>query len=132
MAASFFDTNVLLYLASSDLEKADRAEQVLESGGIISVQVLNELANVARKKMSLSWPEIHAFLSTIRGLLTVNPLTVEIHEAGMRLAEQHKLSVHDAMIAAAALDADCDELWSEDMQHGAIIDGRLRIRNPFR
>jgi predicted nucleic acid-binding protein len=132
MAANFFDTNVLLYLASSDTEKADRAEQALASGGVISVQVLNELANVARKKMSLSWPEIRGFLSTIRGVLTVHPLTVEIHEAGMRLAEQHKLSVYDAMIAAAALDAGCDELWSEDLQHDAIIDGRLRIRNPFR
>jgi predicted nucleic acid-binding protein len=132
MAANFFDTNVLLYLASSETEKADRAEQALASGGVISVQVLNELANVARKKMSLSWPEIRGFLSTIRGVLTVHPLTVEIHEAGMRLAEQHKLSVYDAMIAAAALDAGCDELWSEDLQHDAIIDGRLRIRNPFR
>jgi len=123
---------VLLYLASSDPAKADRAEKVLESGGVVSFQVLNEIASVARRKMGLSWPETHAFLSTIRGLLTVNSVTVEIHEAGLALAERHQLSVYDAMIVAAALDAGCGTLWSEDMQDGASFDGRLRIRNPFR
>lgn len=132
MPGSFFDTNVLLYLASSDAAKADRAEKVLESGGMVSVQVLNEIANVARRKMGLSWPETRQLLATMRSVLTVNPLTVEIHEAGLRIAELHKLSVYDAMILAAALDADCDTLWSEDMQDGAIIADRLRIRNPFR
>lgn len=131
-ARSFFDTNVLLYLASSETAKADRAEALLEPGGVMSVQVLNEIANVARRKMGLSWPETHGFLDTIREVLTVNPVTVEIHEAGLRLAEQYKLSVYDAMIAAAALDAGCDTLWSEDMQDGAVLDGRLRIRNPFK
>jgi len=131
MPDSFFDTNVLLYLASSDTAKADRAEAVLESGGVVSIQVLNEIANVARRKMGLPWSETHKFLSTIRSVLLVNPLTIEIHETGLRLAEQRKLSVYDAMILAAALDAGCDTLWSEDMQNGAIIDGRLRIRNPF-
>jgi predicted nucleic acid-binding protein len=82
--------------------------------------------------MGLSWPETHNFLSTIRGVLIVTPMTLEIHETGLRLAEQHKLSIYDSMIAAAALDAGCDILWSEDMRDGAIIDGRLRMRNPFR
>jgi predicted nucleic acid-binding protein len=132
MPASFFDSNVLLYLASGDTAKADRTEKLVESGGTISIQVLNELANVARRKMGLSWPETHAFLSTLREVLIVNPLTLEIHEAGLRLAERYKLSIYDAMIAAAALDAGCDNLWSEDMQDGAVIDGRLRIKTPFR
>jgi predicted nucleic acid-binding protein len=132
MPDSFFDTNVLLYLASRDPAKADRAEEVLQTGGVVSVQVLNEIASVARRKMGLSWPETQTFLSTIRSVLTVNSLTIEIHEAGLALAERHQLSIYDAMIVAAALDAGCDTLWSEDMQDGAIIDGRLRIRNPFR
>ncbi len=132
MPGNFFDTNVLLYLASSDIAKADRAEKVLEQGGVVSVQVLNELANVAHRKMSLSWPETYQLLSVMRNVLAVNALTVEIHEAGLRIAELNKLSVYDAMIVAAALDADCDTLWSEDMQDGAIIADRLRIRNPFR
>ena len=132
MPASFFDTNVLVYLASGDAAKADRAEATVARGGAISVQVLNELANVARRKMQMSWADTHAFLSTLRGLLTVHPLTLEIHETGLDLAERYRLSTFDAMIAASALQAGCDTLWSEDMQHGMTIDGRLRIANPFR
>src|SRR5205809_893968 len=101
-------------------------------GGTISVQVLNELANVARRKMRFSWPETHAFLAPIRGLLVVRPLTVEIHETGLTLAQRYTLSTCDAMIVAAALEADCDVLWSEDMQDGLVIDGRLRVTDPFR
>jgi predicted nucleic acid-binding protein len=131
MPDSFFDTNVLVYLASDDRAKADRAEALIGDGGSISVQVLNELANVARRKMGMSWPETRAFLALLRGLLTVHPLTVETHETGMALAERYGLSTYDAMIAAAALNAGCDTLWSEDMQHGMVLDGRLRIANPF-
>jgi predicted nucleic acid-binding protein len=132
MPASFFDTNVLLYLASGDAAKADRAEHLVTQGGVISVQVLNEIANVARRKMALSWPETHAFLTMVRDLLPVRPLTTEIHEAGLALAERYGLSTYDAMIAASAMQADCDTLWSEDMQDGVVLDGRLRIVNPFR
>jgi predicted nucleic acid-binding protein len=132
MPASFFDTNVLVYLTSGDAAKADRAEATLAQGGSISVQVLNELANVARRKMQMSWDETHAFLDLLRGLLTVHPLTVEIHKTGLRLAERHGFSIYDAMIAASALHAGCDTLWSEDMQHGMKLDEGLRIVNPFR
>ena len=132
MPGSFFDTNVLVYLASGDVAKADRAEATLAKGGSISVQVLNELANVARRKMQMSWDETHAFLNMLRGLLTVHPLTVETHETGLRLAERYGLSIYDSMIAASALDAGCDTLWSEDMQHGMKLDEDLRIANPFR
>ena len=132
MPVSFFDSNILVYLASGDAAKADRAEAAIAGGGSISVQVLNELANVARRKMQMSWDETHAFLNTLRGLLTVHPLTVETHEAGLRLAERYGLSICDSMIAASALDAGCDTLWSEDMQHGMKLDEGLRIVNPFR
>ncbi len=132
MPGNFFDTNVLLYVASGDTAKAERAEALIGSGGTISVQVLNEIANVARRKTRLSWHDTHALLSLLRGLLTVQSVTVETHETGLALAERYNLSIYDAMIVAAALDADCDSLWSEDMQHGMAIDGRLRIANPFR
>jgi len=132
MPGSFFDTNVLIYIASSDPMKADRAEAIVGGGGAISVQILNELANVARRKMRMSWQDTHAFLSLLRGLLNVHAIAVETHEAGLALAERYNLSIYDAMIAASALDADCDTLWSEDMQHGMVIESRLRIVNPFR
>jgi predicted nucleic acid-binding protein len=132
MPGSFFDTNVLVYIASGDPAKADRAEAVVGDGGAISVQVLNELTNVARRKMRMSWPETRSFLSMMRGLLAVHPVTVETHETGLALAERYNLATFDAMIAASALHAGCDTLWSEDMQHGMELDGRLRIINPFR
>jgi len=132
MPASFFDSNVLLYIASGEPTKADKAEQILAQGGSISVQVLNEIANVARRKMRLGWNETHEFLSLVRGLLIVHPVTVETHEDGLALAERYDLSTHDAMIAAAAMRAECETLWSEDMQHGMLLDGRLRVVDPFR
>lgn len=132
MPGSFFDTNVLIYVASGDPAKADRAEKLIGDGGTISVQVLNEITNVARRKMGMSWPETAAFLAMIRGLLAVQPVTVESHETGLALAQRYGLSIYDAMIAASALLADCDTLWSEDMQDGMTIDNRLRITNPFR
>ncbi|PAQ06479.1 PIN domain-containing protein [Mesorhizobium temperatum] len=132
MPGSFFDTNVLVYIASGDSVKADQAEMAIAAGGAISVQVLNELSNVARRKMRLSWMETHTFLATLRGLLTVHPITIETHETALALAERYSFSIYDAMIAAAALHADCDTLWSEDMQHGMALDEGLRIANPFR
>lgn len=130
MAGSFFDTNVLVYLASADAAKADRSEAVLAEGAA-SVQVLNELASVARRKMQMSWPDIRSFLSAVQDLLVIHPLTAKTHETGLALAERYGLSIYDAMIAAAALQAGCDVLWSEDMQHGLLLDEGLRIVNPF-
>ena len=131
MPASFFDTNVLVYLLSGDAAKADRAEQALLGGGVISVQVLNELANVARRKMRLSWHETHTFLDSLRGLLTVYPVTLDIHDTGLGLAERYGMQTYDAMIAASALHAGCQTLLSADFQHGMVLKEGLRITNPF-
>lgn len=131
MPGRFLDTNVLVYLASGDGAKADRAEAVVAEGGVISVQVLNEAANVARRKMRLSWNETRLFLATLRGLLLVRPVTLEDHDTGLALAERHGFSIYDAMIVAAALAAGCDVLLSEDMQDGMVVEERLRIASPF-
>ena len=129
---SFFDTNVLVHIAGNDQAKADRAEAAIARGGAISVQVLNELANVARRKIGMSWADTHAFLEAIRGLLTVHPLSVEVHETTLDVAERYGFSIYDALIAASALHAGCDTLWSEDLQHGMTLEQCLRIVNPFR
>lgn len=130
-ATDFLDTNILLYLLSADTAKADRAEALLTAGTSISVQVLNECASVARRKLRCDWTEIAEILATLRALCPVRPLTVEVHDLGLRLAERYGLPVYDAMIAASALDAGCITLWSEDFQDGQVLDGSLRIRNPF-
>ena len=129
--ASFFDSNVLLYLASDDMRRANRAEALLVAGGTISVQVLNEVANAGRLKLRLSWDESRTLLGTLKSVLEVKPLTLEIHERGLLLAERHGFSTYDAMIVAAALLSGCATLWSEDMHDGMVVEGRLRIVNPF-
>jgi predicted nucleic acid-binding protein len=131
MPGSFLDSNIVLYLASKQAAKADRAEELVNSGGTISVQVLNEIANVARRKMSMSWAETRNFLLIVRALLNVEPVTIETHDAGIALAERCQLSVYDGMIASAALLAECDTLFSEHLQDGLLIDNRLRVVNPF-
>lgn len=129
---TFIDSNVLIYLLSADAGKADQAEIVLRKGGLISVQVLNEIANVALRKLGMSWEEINEVLSLIRMVCPVEPLTIETHDEGLFLAERYGLSVYDAMIVAAALIGGCDTLYSEDMQDGLLIDNQLRICNPFK
>ena len=132
MSASFFDTNVLIYAATKDPRKAERARNLMEAGGTVSVQVLSEVANVARRKMKLTWAETHDVLWLVRSLLHIEPVTIEVHERGLVLAERYKLSIYDSMIAACALRAGCDVLYSEDVHDGLLIEGRLRVTNPFR
>jgi predicted nucleic acid-binding protein len=127
---AFFDTNILLYFASAHVEKADRSDTLLREGGVVSVQVLNEFAAVARRKYALPWPSIRAVLAAVRSTCDVVPLTIETHELGLAVTERHRLNVYDGMIVAAARLAGCTVLYSEDMHDGLVID-RLTIRNPY-
>jgi predicted nucleic acid-binding protein len=131
MSAEFADTNVVLYLLD-DGPKADRAEAVLAKRPRISEQVLNETLVNCRRKAGLSWEETSAFLAGVRSLCPVEGLTVQTHDVGRALAERFGLSIYDAMIVASALLAGCTVLWSEDMQDGLLVEGQLRIVNPFR
>ena len=129
-ADSFFDTNVLLYLLSKDAAKADRAEALLASGAVVSVQVLNEFASVASRKLAMTIAEIREILSTIRAACAVIPLDIETHDLGLDIAERHRFSIYDALIVAAAVRAGCAILYTEDLQQGQVIE-KLQIRNPF-
>ena len=131
-AKAFIDSKVILYLLSADAKKANETESILLTGGLISVQVLNEIANVAVRKLSMSWTEINQFLASICSLCAVESLTVETHDRGREVAERYGLSVYDSMIVAAALLAACTVLYSEDMQDGLLVDKQLRIANPFK
>jgi len=127
----FFDTNVLLYLLSENAFKADRAEAVLVEGGVISVQVLNEFASVALRKIGMTHAEIRDILGTIRSVCQVQLLTVETHDLGLDISERFGFSLYDSMIVSSALEAGCAILYSEDMQSGQNINGQLVITNPF-
>lgn len=127
----FFDTNVLLYLLSEDDRKADRAEAIIASGGIISDQVLNEFASVASRKLRMSYVEIRDVLATVRGVCQTQALTVDTHDRGLDIAERFGFSLYDSMIVSSALQSGCSVLYSEDMQHGQEIDGQVVVINPF-
>jgi predicted nucleic acid-binding protein len=127
----FLDTNVLVYAALSDDPRRPIAERLLAAGGTISVQVLNEFANVARAKLNWPWPDIEAMLALVRiRSRRVRDISVATHEAALVLARDHRLSFYDALIVAAAIEAGCDILFTEDMQHGRRF-GSLAIVNPF-
>ena len=127
----FFDTNVIFYLLSADAGKADRAEELLAGGGIISVQVLNEFVAVARRKTTMSWNEIGEVLLRVRQLCAVVPLSIQTHDRALTLARLHRMPVYDALIVSAALLAGCRVVYSEDMQDGQVFARQLTIRNPF-
>ncbi len=128
---AFFDTSVLLYLLSSDAAKSDRVEALLADRGTISVQVLNEFAAVAIRKLKMPLPEIREVLDTIRAVCDVETVTVETHDRALAVVERYGFSLYDSLLIAAALIADCKVLYSEDLQHGQLIDRQLRVVNPF-
>lgn len=127
---AFFDTNILVYTTTSDPRQATAAA-CLRGGGVASVQVLNEFVHVARRKLRHDWPQIEIALAQFRAALDdVRPITLGTHVAAVALARDHRLSFYDALIVAAAQEAGCDVLYSEDLQHGSSF-GTLRVENPF-
>ncbi len=130
-AEVFFDTSVLFYMVTSEDPRAEIAETILRGGGVISVQVLNEFVSVARRKYAMEWKEIEAAISGIRLLCDpVVPLTINTHETGVYIAHRYGYRIYDSLHMAAAIEAGCTTIYSEDMQDGQTI-GSLTIRNPF-
>jgi predicted nucleic acid-binding protein len=133
MAADpFLDTNVLVYAFGTGDPRCGRAEEVLAAGGVIGVQVLNEFTNVMHRKLRWEWPRIERAIDVLGELLEpVRPLTAPIHAQGLQLARQYRLAFDDALVIAAAAEAGCSQLLSEDLQHGRRY-GTVTVRNPFR
>jgi predicted nucleic acid-binding protein len=130
-AERFFDTNVLIYTFAAGDRRSARAEALLAEGGVIGVQVLNEFTNVVRRKLGWDWPQVDAALAVIAELMEpVRHLTVDIHSHAVTLARSSALSFYDALIVAAAADAGCRVLLTEDLQHGRKFGG-VTIQNPF-
>lgn len=129
--SAFLDTNILVY-AQEVGPKAETAQSLIAEGGVISVQVLNELTNVLRRRLRRDWREIEEVLDDVSDALDpAVPLTVETHSGAVALARDYGLSFYDAVIVASAVEAGCDTIYSEDMQHGQVF-GPLKIVNPFR
>ncbi len=128
----FLDSNILIY-AFTDDPKAAAAQDLLQQRPIISVQGLNEFVHVGRRKLGMDWRQVNEAIAAVRALCpTILALEIQTQAEAMRIAERYGYSIFDSSIVASALEAGSDTLWSEDMQHGMTIDGRLRIANPFR
>jgi len=130
MSKPFVDSNVVLYLFSSDTVKADRAESLLQSGGLISVQVLNEVVSVCLRKIKMTWEEIDAVLKTLKSTCEVLPVTLTSHEKAVELAKRFQISLYDANIVSTAILCGADTLFSEDMQNGMSMES-VTVVNPF-
>ena len=135
---AFIDTNVLIYWVD-DSTRADVVEQLLAQQAVISVQVLNEFANVLRKKRAMPLPDVEALCTTLIDTCDVLDLSVRTHQTALALMARYQLSVYDANIVAAAALSDCAVLYTEDMQDGLNLKlpgsagtNSLVIRNPFK
>lgn len=130
-AEVFFDTTIPVYTMKANDARSLRAEELLAAGGIISVQVLNEMVAVARRKLCMDWGEIEKALSYVRVLCGEPvPTTAAVHDSALNIAKRYGYHIYDSLMIAAAHEAGCSILYSEDMQHGQRI-GSLTIRNPF-
>ena len=128
--SSFLDSNVLLYLLDITSAKRPLALQLARRGGVISVQVLNEFADVARRKFHVSFADVSASLAPIKEVFRVVPVTLDVHDLAWEIASTYRLRIYDACIVAAADLAGCDALYTEDLNHGKRI-GRVTVCNPF-
>lgn len=132
MPGEFLDTNVIIYSLSQEERKQNKAIELLSRKPVVSVQVLSESANTMRRKLGFDVVAVRSVVQRFsQACSSVQPLTLETLNTGLNIAERYGFSHYDSLIIAAALQAHCDTLYSEDMQHGQTIDGSLILRNPF-
>jgi len=129
----FVDTNIIIYLYSQDEPyKKKKAESLfLGSEPLISVQVINETANVCVKKFHLDSTSVGNILDELEQYCKIVPITVNSVRLALQIHEKYRFSYFDSLIAASAYEHHCSVVFTEDLQHDQLIDGQLRIINPF-
>ncbi len=127
----FIDTNVVIYALGPASTKTPLAAPLFAGTPSISTQVLSETANVASKRLALPPPEVRKLITTLEAICQVEIISLTTIHAAFDIQERYGFSWYDSLIVATALEAGCDILYSEDMQDGQTIEGRLRITNPF-
>lgn len=128
---AFLDSNILLYALGDEEPKRTRAQQLLAATPTISTQVVNECSHVLRRKARWSPAQVAEELTLLIGITRMVDVRLEHIQTAWTLAERYGFSHFDSLIIASALDAGCTVLYTEDMQHGQVIEGRLNLRNPF-
>lgn len=131
---AFIDSNLFIY-SYSDVqpEKQTKARKLIEelSQVVISTQVLNEFVNIMLKKMKVPWEIIMDNLQEIIENTQVKTISAQTVLRACDIANKHKFSYYDSLIIAAAIEAGCNTLYSEDMQSGQLIEKKIKIINPF-
>ena len=128
---ALIDSNVLLYAVGDDDARREVAEALIAQRPVLSVQVLAETSAVLRRKFRLEPSAIAKNLEAIPARVQCDALEAQTVLSALHWGERLGYSHYDSQIIAAAPAADCSVLYSEDMQHGQLIDGRLTIVNPF-
>jgi predicted nucleic acid-binding protein len=132
---AFLDTNILIYAYSEDEPKKQSiALQLLDSFEeriIISKQVINELSNILLKKFKLESDQVENVLLEIDNVLPIVDFDLTTQIKAIKLKDKYQFQFYDALIVATALENSCTVIYSEDMQHDMLIDGSLKIINPF-
>jgi len=134
----FLDTNVFVYSFDPDApQKQIIAKRLIQSAladgnGLISYQVVQEFLNVATRKFvkPLSLTDCQEYLQTVLNPLCSVFVTIELYQMALKMRDRYNYSFYDSLIIAAAIDAGCSRLYSEDLQHNQQISG-LTILNPF-
>ncbi len=139
MSVDFFDSNIFTYLFDpTDERKRSIAHRLIDSAietdrGCISFQVVQETLRVVTGKIPkpLAPDDAQAFLKhSLLPLWRVMP-SAGLYTAALHLKARWQLAFYDSLIVAAALEAGCRRLLTEDLQDGQRIEG-LRIENPFK
>ena len=131
LAKKFIDTNIIIYALGQNSPKAHIAAPLFVDSPVISTQVLSETANVASKRLAQSASEIRKLISSLETICRVEIITLVTIHTALEIRERYNFSWYDSLIVASALEAECDILYSEDMQNGQVINDSLRIVNPF-
>lgn len=136
----FIDTNILVYLFDkSEKQKQTRiktfiSEYLSRAKIYLSVQVINEFINVTSRKITfpISSDKQKDIIELVSDLFFITPLNLSTTLGALEISTKYKLSYWDSLIISSALENKCNILYSEDMQNGIIIEGRLTILNPFK
>lgn len=128
---AFLDSNVLLYAVGDDAARREAALALLAQRPIVSAQVLAETAAVLRRKFGYEASAVAKILEAVLAHVRCEPIAAETVLSALHWGERLGYSHYDSQIIASALAAECSVLYSEDMQHGQLIDGRLTIVDPF-
>ncbi|WP_353720551.1 PIN domain-containing protein [Dyadobacter sp. 676] len=129
---AFPDSNIIIYLIDTHLEKSEIAEKLVGRGSHINAQLLVEIGNVCKRKLGWDKQQVSELWYELMTDCLMTDITETTIAEAIYLTEKYDFQFFDAIIVSGALEAGCNILYSEDMHHQLVVEGRLTIVNPFR